>query len=91
MQDVTTNLCVKVNDVNVCRAYGNMVHFGNTGTCTAVVELAAGDLVNVKILDNGTGDGGVVLGPHNTVVCLGFFWSHCNLITISYHGISCGQ
>ena len=62
MKDVTTNLGIKVNDVNVCRAYGNMVHFGNTGTCTTIVELVVGDLVNAQILDNGSGDGGVLLG-----------------------------
>ena len=61
-QDVTTNLAIKVNDADVCRGYGNQDHFGNTGTCTAVVQLAAGDLVNVKVLDDGSGDGGVMYG-----------------------------
>ena len=53
---------IKVNDVDVCIGFGDRVHFGNTGTCTAIVQLVAGDLVNVKIYDNGSGDGGVVYG-----------------------------
>ena len=53
---------MKVNDVNVCIGYGYYAYFGNTGTCTAIVQLSAGDLVNVKIIDNGGGDGGVVRG-----------------------------
>ena len=32
--------------------------YGNTGIYTTIVEL---DLVTVKIIDNGSGDGGVVL------------------------------
>ena len=59
---VTTSLAVKVNDVNVCIAYGSIGDFGNTGACTAIVRLSAGDLVNVKIIDDDGGNGGVVRG-----------------------------
>ena len=62
MDTVTTSLAVKVNDVNVCIGYGNYADFGNTGTCTAIVQLSAGDLLNVKIIDDGGGNGGVVRG-----------------------------
>ena len=62
MQTVATNLAITINDVNSCHGYGDNSHFGNTGTCTTTVELAAGDLVIVKVVDNGSGDGGVVLG-----------------------------
>ena len=62
MDAVNTNLGIKVNDVGVCIGFGDRDHFGNTGTCTAMVQLAAGDLINVKIVDNGSGDWGVILG-----------------------------
>ena len=62
MESVNTNLGVKVNDVDVCIGYGQRAHFGNTGTCTAIVQLASGDMVNVKIVESGSPDGGVVHG-----------------------------
>ena len=62
MDTITTSLAVKVNDVSVCIGYGSNADFGNTGTCTAIVQLSAGDLVNVKVSDDGSGDGGVVRG-----------------------------
>ena len=62
MDTVTTSLAVKVNNTNVCIAYGFIGDFGNTGTCTAIVQLSAEDMVNVKIFDDGGGDGGVVRG-----------------------------
>ena len=62
VETLTTSLAVKVNDANVCIGYGSNADFGNTGTCTAIVQLSAEDLVNVKIFDDGGGDGGVVRG-----------------------------
>ena len=62
MDTVATNLGVTVNDVYSCETYGNNAHFGNTGTCTTIVELVAGDLLIVKVVDDGAGDGGIVHG-----------------------------
>ena len=62
MKDKNTNLGIKVNDVDACIGYANDAHFGNTGTCTAIVQLAAGDLVNLKVVDGRDGNGGVVHG-----------------------------
>ena len=52
VQTVPTKLAITINDVNSCHGYGDNSHFGNTGTCTTIVELAAGDLVIVKVVDN---------------------------------------
>ena len=62
MNSVNTNLAITINDINSCIGYGNGAHFGNTRTCTTIVDLVAGDLVIVKVVDDGSGDGGVVFG-----------------------------
>ena len=62
MDIVSTNLWIKVNDVDVCIGYGNGADFGNTRTCTTNVQLASGDLVNVKIVESTSADGGAVHG-----------------------------
>ena len=62
MDSVSTNLGITINDVNSCAGFGHGSHYGKTGTCTTIVELAAGDLVIVKVVDDGTGNGGVVHG-----------------------------
>ena len=62
MDTAHTDLGVKVNNVDACIAFAQADHYGNAGKCTAIVELAAGDLVNVKIINGGSTDGGYVHG-----------------------------
>ena len=61
-----TNLEIMVNNVNYCNSYGADDHKHATGTCNALVELSAGDLVNVKLVDP-QGDGGVVYGGRYSI------------------------
>ena len=62
MSTAHTDLGVKVNNVDVCIAFAQADHYGNAGTCTVIVQLAAGDQVNVKVNNGGSNDGGDVHG-----------------------------
>ena len=66
-KDLFTDLEIRVNDVIKCRAFGyNDAGLENSDSCSAVVELTTGDLVNVKLRKNNGVDGGGVYGDQYT-------------------------
>ena len=61
----STNLDIMVNNVRQCVAFSDFANRHNTGTCSIMVELQAGDTVHVEHEDPHE-DGGTVWGGDYT-------------------------
>ena len=66
MAEQTAGLEIRVNDVVLCRGYGDEDSINDpyteyfTGTCAVEVELLVGDLVNVKLWEENFVSGALI-------------------------------